>query len=116
MVPVGLSPGLIASIGTYKPIARRSSEYPCHSRLEEDRYRIEFPTNVTVGDLPRGVTYSDGAIHYQSTYEKRGHAVEVHRVLEVQRSSDLCTPQDNEAWKAFHSVLQRDLRAQVFYR
>ena len=45
-----------------------------------------------------------------------GHSVVVHRILKYKHPSDVCTPQDNEAWKAFHAVLQRDLRSQVFYR
>lgn len=116
MTPVGLSPGMIAGIGTHKPVESRLWQYPCRSRLQEDSYRIEFPTRAILGQLPKGVTYIDGGVHYQSTYEKKGHAVEIHRILDVQRSSNVCTPQDNEGWLAFHAVLQRDLRSQIFYR
>jgi transglutaminase-like putative cysteine protease len=116
MTPVGLAPGGIATLGTNKPVEQREWQHPCLSRTLEDSYRIEFPANAVLGELPQGVTYSQAGIHYQSTYEKSGHSVAVRRQLEVQRPSDVCTPQDNEEWKAFHAVLQRDLRAQVFYR
>jgi transglutaminase-like putative cysteine protease len=116
MTPVGLAPGGIATLGTNKPIEQREWQYPCVSRLLEDSYRIEFPATAVLGELPKGVTYSQAGMHYQSTYEKSGHSVVVHRKLEVQRPSDTCSPQDNEEWKAFHAVLQRDLRSQVFYR
>jgi hypothetical protein len=116
MTPVGLAPGGIATLGTNKPVEKREWQYSCVSRILEDRYRIEFPASAILSELPKGVTYSQAGIHYQSSYEKNGRALLVHRQLEVQRPSDVCTPQDNEEWKAFHAVLQRDLRSQVFYR
>ena len=116
MTPVGLSPGGIANFGIHRPVEKREWKYACMSRTLEDRYRITFPANVALGQIPKGVTYEDGDIHYRSEYERKDHTLVVHRTLEVQHSSDACTPQDNEAWKAFHAVLQRDLRSQVFYR
>jgi transglutaminase-like putative cysteine protease len=116
MTPVGLAPGGIASLGTSKPLEKRQWEYPCASRLLEDSYRIEFPASVSLSELPKDVAYDQDGIVYQSSYEKAGHALVVQRKLKVQHTSDVCTPKDNEAWKAFHAVLQRDLRAQVFYR
>jgi transglutaminase-like putative cysteine protease len=116
MTPVGLAPGIIANFGVQKPLDKRESAYPCFSRMLEDRYRIEFPSNVTLGQIPKGVRYDGGGIRYRSSYELSGHSVVVHREFEVQHPSNVCTPQDNEAWKAFHLVLQRDLRSQVFYR
>jgi transglutaminase-like putative cysteine protease len=116
MTPVGLSPGSIAGIGLYKPVEQREQAFACMSRILEDTYQIEFPKNVALGQLPKGVTYSDGGVQYRSTYEQKGHAIAIHRVLEVQRSRDVCTPHDNDEWKAFHAMLQRDLRSQVFYR
>jgi transglutaminase-like putative cysteine protease len=116
MTPVGLAPGNIPSFGVYKPVEKREWSYPCLSRMLEDRYRIEFPVSVRIGQIPQGVTYDVGGIHYRSTYDLSGHTVVVHREFEVQHPSDVCTPQDNEAWKVFHAVLQRDLRSQVFYR
>jgi transglutaminase-like putative cysteine protease len=116
MTPVGLAPGGIATLGTVKPVEKRDWNYPCISRLLDDSYKIEFPDAAVLGELPKGVTYGDAEIHYQSSYQKSGHSVVVHRTLEVQHASDVCSPQDNESWKAFHSVLQRDLRSQVFYQ
>ena len=116
MTPVGLSPGGIATFGVNKPLEHRQWQYPCMSRILEDRYQIEFPESVTLGQMPKGVTYALGAIHYRSSYELSGHSVVVHREFEVQHPSDVCTPQDNQAWREFHTVLQRDLRSQVFYR
>jgi transglutaminase-like putative cysteine protease len=116
MTPVGLAPGGIANFGVHKPVEKREWQYPCFSRTMEDRYQIEFPANVTVGPMPKGVTYNADGIRFRSFYELSGHSVVVLREIEIQHASDVCTPKDNEAWKAFHAVLQRDLRSQVFYR
>jgi transglutaminase-like putative cysteine protease len=116
MTPVGLSPGLIASIGTHKPNDTVLWPYPCRSRILEDNYRIEFPRTVSLGQLPKEVNYEVPGIHYHSTYQKEGAVITVHRELNVQRIGDVCTTRDNDAWLAFHAVLQRDLRSQVFYR
>jgi transglutaminase-like putative cysteine protease len=116
MTPVGLAPGGIAALGTNKPVEQREWQYTCVSRTLEDSYLIEFPSTAILSELPDGVNYRQAGIDYQSTYTKTGHSVAVHRILEVQRTTDTCTPQDNEEWKEFHTVLQRDLRSQVFYR
>jgi transglutaminase-like putative cysteine protease len=116
MMPVGLSPGGIASFATNKPMERRQWQYPCMSRILEDRYRIEFPATVTLGQLPQGVTYDKGDMHYRSSYELLGHSVLVHRELQVQHPNNVCNPQENEVSKAVHAVLQRDLRSQIFYQ
>jgi transglutaminase-like putative cysteine protease len=116
MTPVGLSPGGIAGIASNQPLDRREWQYICMSRVLEDRYRIEFPANVTLGQLPKGVTYLDTDLQYRSTYELTGHSIMVRRELAIQHPSHVCTPQDNETWKKFHAILQRDLRSQVFYQ
>jgi len=116
MTPVGLSPGMIAGIGANKPVELRIWNYPCRSRIQEDQYHIMFPQFAIIGEMPQGVTYDADGIHYRSTYEKKGTSVYVRRTLELQRGSDVCTAHDYEAWQRYHAVLQRDLRAQVFYR
>jgi len=116
MTPVGLAPGNIPGFGTNKPLDQRQWQYPCMSRTLEDRYQIEFPAKAILGQLPKGVTYDAGDMHYRSSYELSGHSVVVHREFRVDHQSNVCSPQENEAWKAFHAVLQRDLRSQVFYR
>jgi transglutaminase-like putative cysteine protease len=116
MTPVGLAPGGIASIGTAKPMEQRQWRYACVSRVLEDSYRIVFPKTAILVKLPSGVTYGTASVQYRSTYQQTGHSVLVHRTLKTLHPSDVCTPLDNEEWKAFHAVLQRDLRSQVFYR
>lgn len=116
MTPVGLAPGIIAGIANYSPLEKREWPYTCWSRILEDTYRIEFPAKAVLGPLPKGLAYAHNGIVYSSTYVRDGRTVEVHRRLEIQRARNVCTPADNDAWRAFHALLQRDLRAQIFYR
>ena len=115
-VPVGLAPGAIAAVGSNKPFPRRFTPFVCRSRTIEENYVITFPQNVVLEGIPMGATYSDGAIAYESSYRKDGQTVSVQRKLVFQRDSHVCDPIENDKWKAFYKVIQRDLRAQIFYR
>jgi transglutaminase-like putative cysteine protease len=115
-VPVGLAPGEIAWIGSDKPLVKRQFPYYCESRLVEEVYTIHFPSNVVLGDIPRGTTYQDGIVFYQSRFQRADRTVSVRRRLLVQRQSQVCDSQDHEKWRAFYKVVQRDLRSQIFYR
>lgn len=116
MIPIGVSPGGIANFGVHKPVQQRDWQYPCISRRLEDNYEIHFPPNVQLGPMPPGVVYDVGDIHYHASYEVSEQIVRIHREIEIQHQSDVCTPQDNDAWKLFHPILQRDLRSQIFYK
>ncbi len=115
-VPVGLAPGQIPWTGTNKPLSQRLTPFPCRSFWVEENYTIEFPPNVKLESIPSGAKYNDGAVAYRSIYRKSGQAVSVSRQLILRRDSHVCAPQENELWNAFYKVLQRDLRAQIFYR
>ena len=115
-VPVGLAPGQIQWVGTNKPLARRLMPFPCRSYWVEENYTIEFPHNVKLEIIPRGTKYNDGAVAYRSSYRKSSQTVSVSRQLILRHDSHVCAPQENEKLNAFYKVLQRDLRAQIFYR
>ncbi len=114
--PAGLSPGVIAGIAAFSPLPKREQEYTCWSRTLEETYRLEFPPKTILGPLPKGLTYEQNGVRYTSSYSVSGLAVDIHRRLEIQRARNVCTPEDNETWRAFHRLLQRDLRSQIFYR
>jgi transglutaminase-like putative cysteine protease len=115
-MPVGLAPGYIAWIGSDKPLRRRLMPYACRSQTVEEKYIISLPPNVALDEIPRGVKYRDGAARYESSYRRAGRTVSVERKLVVQRDSHVCEPGENKRWDALHRVVQRDLRAQIFYR
>lgn len=114
--PVGLAPGSIAGLGASSPLPTRENDYVCWSRTLDETYRIEFPVGTALGALPKGFTYDRDGVRYSSSYTARGRVVDIRRHLEIQRSGNVCTPANNATWRAFHRLLQRDLRSQIFYR
>jgi transglutaminase-like putative cysteine protease len=116
MVPVGLSPGRIAWSGSDKPAAKVRYPSVCRSRTLEERIQLVFPENVRIDEIPKGTEYRRGAIRYRSTFSQSGQTVNVVRKLLVERAAPLCGMKEHQEWLDFYKVLQRDLRAQIFYR
>ena len=115
-MPVGLAPGELAWVGADRPFAQRLTPFKCRSRTAEENYSLTLPKNVVLESIPRGTKYHDGAITYESVYRKTGQTVTVRRKLVAHHASNVCAPEENEQWIRFYKVIQRDLRAQIFYR
>ena len=115
-MPVGLAPGELAWTGADRPFAQRLTPFKCRSRVVEENYSLTLPKNVVLESSPRGTTYRDGASTYESVYRKTGQTVTVRRKLVAHHASNVCAPEENEQWIRFYKVIQRDLRAQIFYR
>lgn len=115
-IPVGLAPGSIASINVSNLKETITANYPCASYTINERYRISFPTSVTIENIPETLQYTDNKIQYLSTYTLLGQEVISHRKLSVERASNVCTPEDHLVWRKFITALKRDLRAQIFYK
>ena len=116
MVPVGLAPGRIAWSGNDQPAATIRYPAACRSRTWEERIQLVFPGNVRIDEIPKGTEYRRGAVHYRSTFSRSGQTVSVVRKLLVERPAPLCSMKEHQEWLDFYKVLQRDLRAQIFYR
>ena len=116
-VPAGLGPGILAHLATHKPPTQQQPHpRPCISRTVHEHYTLDFPTSVRITNIPPPTTYHDGQVNYQAAYRRTGHTVDVDRRLVVDRPTHSCPPEELERWRHFNSVLQRDLRAQIFYR
>jgi transglutaminase-like putative cysteine protease len=115
-VPVGVAPGSLAALAASKPAELQQHPWPCVSRTVIEHYIIQFPKNVRITDIPAATTFRDGSIWYTSTYLRTDRQVTVDRQLVVDRPSQVCTAADRRYWSAFDTVLQRDLRSQVFYK
>jgi transglutaminase-like putative cysteine protease len=115
-VPIGLSPAGIELEAIDKPQASRSTAFICLSRTLEESAQIEFPASVVVGSIPTDVNYHSDGLDYEATYRLTDHIVFVHRQLIEQHPRNVCSPVDHAAWLAFHQVLQRDMRSQIFYQ
>jgi len=115
-VPVGVAPGDIAWAASDRPLSAPNLPFLCRSRMLEEHYRIQFPPSVAIEEIPSGATYRDSTIRYESRFRREGPVVLVDRKLVVQRTAAFCNAKDNQQWQAFYKVVQRDLRAQIFFR
>jgi transglutaminase-like putative cysteine protease len=115
-IPVGLAPGRFAAMAAYRSSPVQLHPWPCGSMTVSESYAIQFPSNVSITDIPDGIAYRDGQIEYRSTYHRVGREVSAERTLVVQRPSQVCNAEDREHWLAFQLQLQRDLRSEIFYR
>jgi hypothetical protein len=97
------------------PLVRR---FPagCTSARHTESTKLNFPADINIERIPANIRFQQGAIEYQASYTKDGQQVSVHRVYSAVRKQQFCDAKDDQDWNAFRMVLQRDLRAQVFFK
>jgi hypothetical protein len=89
--------------------------FTCLSYRYEETYEVEFPAEAKVTRIPADASFNESGLFYQSTYRLSGQVVTVTRVINVQRPSMVCQTEDHQLIRRLHPVVQRDIRAQVFY-
>ena len=114
-VPMGLAPRELEQIAFSKSIENPTKPVVCRSRTIEDTQTISFPPNVRIGLIPIGVEYKQGDIQYNVSYIKKDNQIEIKRKAVIQHPSMVCGPSQIRAWNKFVGVVQKDLRAQIFY-
>ena len=115
-VPVGLAPGIIKGLTSYKSPQERRYPASCTSGRQSESIEMSFPRSVRIERIPSGVSFKRGDIQYSSHYALEGRVLKIKRELTSSRNGTLCPADDDAVWAAFVAVLQRDMRAQVFMR
>lgn len=115
-VPVGLAPGDIRDMLTDKPRANRRFPAACAASHLLEESELTFPTSVRVTGVPKDTRYASPAVQYSATYRLKGNTVSIRREMTAHRERITCDARDDEAWRVFLPVLQRDLRGQIFIR
>jgi hypothetical protein len=113
-LPAGLSPGRIKGM-LYRPPANRRFPSSCQSVRHVESIALSFPASVRLGRTPQDVNFGRGALEYSASYRLEGQLLKVRREFVIRRSGTVCGPADDRDWEAFQTVLQRDMRAQVFF-
>ena len=113
-LPAGLSPGRIKGM-LYRPPANRRFPSSCQSVRHVEAIALSFPASVRLGRTPQDVNFGRGALEYSASYRLEGQLLKVRREFVIRRSGTVCGPSDDRDWEAFQTVLQRDMRAQVFF-
>jgi hypothetical protein len=114
-MPVGIAHGEIATLGRYKVNTNLNFPYACYANIMEDRYSLTFPSSSKITRIPSNINYQNNSISYQANYKLSGNKIEVFRRYQSDNPSHVCGAEKIADKIAFFKVLQRDLKAQVFY-
>ena len=114
-IPIGISPGFINAVGRNKPKETRVLPYTCYPTSFLESYELEFPSNVKVNQIPQGVIFRNSDIEYDSKYELKQNKLYVTRALIMQHNKEFCLAEEKDYVRELFPVLQKDLRAQIFY-
>lgn len=114
-IPVGLAPGRMKNLAdVVLPKERRFPTY-CASTQHQEWIELAFPKDMKVTRVPKGVSFANGALKYQSTYELTGQVLKIKRTYVSQRKQSICGAEDDKQFSKFTQMLRRDLRQQVFF-
>lgn len=115
-IPVGLAPGELRSLVTERPLDNRNFEAICGSAYTLEETEMQFPKSVKIERVPRAVAFHEPGLRYESHYVLKGKTLQVKREFWLQRERAVCDAKEDAQWAKFLPVLQRDLRAQVFFK
>jgi Domain of Unknown Function with PDB structure (DUF3857)/Transglutaminase-like superfamily len=115
-IPYGLVPGHLKAMSNYTPPKARRYPLACSSVRHTESTTLTFPPNLKIERIPQGTHSKSGAFEYESRYTLKGQELKVQRVFTSRRANPVCDAQDDKDWLDYRRVLQRDLRAQVFFR
>ncbi len=114
-IPVGLAPGRLKHLADIVlPKDRKFPTY-CVSTQHEEWIELSFPKDMKVTRVPKGVSFANGPLKYQSTYELKGQLLKIKRKYVSERKQSICGAENDKWFSEFTQVLRRDLRQQVFF-
>jgi transglutaminase-like putative cysteine protease len=114
-IPVGLAPGRMKYLADIVlPKDRKFPTY-CASTQHEEWIELSFPKDMKITRVPKGVSFANGPLKYQSTYELKGQLLKIKRKYVSERKQSICGAENDKWFSEFTQVLRRDLRQQVFF-
>ena len=114
-IPVGLAPGRLKNLADIVlPKDRKFPTY-CVSTQHEEWIELAFPKGMKITRVPKGVSFANGPLKYQSTYELEGQLLKIKRKYVSERKQSICGAENDKWFSEFTQVLRRDLRQQVFF-
>jgi hypothetical protein len=114
-IPVGLTPTVISQLSYNRPKERLKFPFVCRSYRYEETYEVALPAEARIARIPQDVSFNEAGLFYQATYRQHGQVVIAKRILQAQRPGMVCQPEEYQITRRLHPVVQRDIRAQIFY-
>ncbi len=116
-IPIGLGPADLHDLKKVRIQGLRALEFACSSAATyRDEIELRLPPKVVIERIPRNTSIKLATMAYSAQYRRQGQTVWVVRQLTVDRGRSVCNARDEKDWAQVHAVLQRDLRAQVFFK
>ena len=114
-LPIGIKLNSLTTLVSEKP--RDLLRYPsiCTSKTLEENYTLIFPEKTKITRVPNNVNYKNVRIQYKAFYSLKGNTLKVTRSFKSEHDSSVCDDNFNSLRKDAVSVIQRDLRSQIFY-
>ena len=116
ILPVGLAPGNLRRISMSPASMQRKFSESCFTQRHVEHVSLEIPSGIALTQLPKNVSFKQGALSYSAKYVRKNKVIQAERQLTIQRPERFCAPKDEADWQALAHVLKRDLRSQVFIR
>jgi hypothetical protein len=114
-IPVGVSPGYIASTTIYKPLENREFPFVCDSLSTEDKYSVTLPEHITIESQPVDVDFATQHARYESSYRLDGRQLEIRRKLILQYPSRKCSPEMYPELLEVIRTIRADHRASLVF-
>jgi transglutaminase-like putative cysteine protease len=119
LLPVGLSPGMLAQWTIYKPTEGRTKFFTCEPERIEESIRLDLGKSIKITKAPSNVRYHSGPVHYESKIglvdSPSGQILQVIRTLEINPKSHICSPDSQTNFQELFRVMRKDLRQLIFY-
>ncbi len=114
-VPVGVKLNNLTSLVSEKPRPKATFPIICFSKTLQENYTLLFPETTKIKKIPNNVDYKNSKIHYHAHYSQNGNNINISRTFESEHNGSVCDADFNDLIKEAFSVIQRDLRSQIFY-
>ena len=116
MLPVGLAPGQLRRLSMSTANLQRKFPESCFTQRHVEHVNLEIPRGISLSQLPKNVSFKQGALSYSAKYARKNNVIQAERQLVIQRPERYCAPSDEADWQALAHVVKRDFRSQVFIR
>jgi transglutaminase-like putative cysteine protease len=94
----------------------RTVDFTCMGAYGKESFTFHLPDNVKVTAMPSDVELKGRDATYSAKYQRHGNTVTVVRELDDMTAGNVCTPQEDTAFRPFALRVMKDLRTQILYR
>ena len=114
--PAFISP---AAVGSYAQSAKApdsTRDQRCWGGHSTEEYTYEFPKEVAILSVPKDVDGKSELLNYRATYNLKGNALTVKRVVDDNTPTNTCTAAQMAEFRKQARVIAKDVSSQVLFQ